>query len=63
MGWHTDSKFSLRAKYSQNSNGQLYNTPILIFTIGMDHILNWRRRYIKVNSNGHKSWCVEKENI
>ena len=63
MGWETDSKFSLRAKYSQSSNGHLYNTPILTFTIGMDCILNWKRRYIKVNSNGQKSWCVEKENI
>ena len=34
MGWHCDSKFSLSGKFMENSNGQKFNTPVLIFTIG-----------------------------
>ena len=34
MGWHCDSKFSLAGNFKLKSNGQTYNTPIVIFTIG-----------------------------
>ena len=63
MGWHTDSKYSISAKYCQKNNGQLYNTPVVIFTIGMDRLLFWRRRHILLKSNGRKTWCVEKDSI
>ena len=34
MGWHCDSKYSVSGKFITKRNGQMYNTPVLIFTIG-----------------------------
>ena len=31
MGWHCDSKYSLGGKFKENSNGQTYNTVVVIF--------------------------------
>ena len=39
MGWHCDSKYSLAGKFKENSNGQTYNTIVVIFTIGEDRYL------------------------
>ena len=59
MGWHCDNKFSLNGNFSQQRNGQLYNTPVVIFTIGMDRVLKWRRRITIVRHNGYKSWQTD----
>ena len=59
MGWHCDNKFSINGNFSQISNGQLYNTPVVIFTIGMSRVLNWRRRITRMKDNGFRSWEVE----
>ena len=59
MGWHCDNKFSLKGNFSQQRNGQLYNTPAVIFTIGMDRVLKWRRRVTIIKHNGYKSWQTD----
>ena len=63
MGWHCDSKHSLSGNFSKLTNGQLINTPVVIFTIGQGRLLKWRRRFTKWKDNGRKSWQVDKSTM
>ena len=58
MGWHCDSKYSLSGSFNQNSNGQTYNTVVVIFTVGEERFLQWRKRMTKINENGRKYYEV-----
>ena len=59
MGWHRDSKFSVAGKFKKKGNDQMYNTPVVIFTIGNKRLLHWRKRWTKMNENGYKSYSVD----
>jgi len=59
MGWHCDSKYTTTGKFSEKMNGQKYNTPVIIFTIGRERLLKWRKRYTHKRPNGYKSFEVE----
>ena len=60
MGWHCDSRFSVLGNFSAKLNGQMYNTPVVIFTIGKSRLLKWRKRFTIRNPNGHGSFEIEK---
>ena len=47
MGWHCDSKYNKKGEFLHNSNTQLINTPVVIFTIGLPRILKWRKRCLQ----------------
>ena len=59
MGWHCDSKYSLAGNFSKQTNGQMINTPVVIFTIGSSRELHWRRRFTSVNCRGNKCWKID----
>jgi len=59
MGWHCDSKYSTTGKFIEKLNGQKYNTPVVIFTIGKERLLKWRKRFTHKRSNGYKSFEIE----
>ena len=60
MGWHCDSRYSVSGNFSAKLNGQMYNTPVVIFTIGKSRLLKWRKRFTIRNPNGHGSFEIEK---
>ena len=59
MGWHTDSKHSLAGNFSLKTNGQLINTPVVIFTVCGTRMLHWRKRKTVTNERGNKIWVVD----
>ena len=59
MGWHCDSKYSTAGKFSDKMNGQVYNTPVVIFSIGRKRLLKWRKRFTKKKDNGYKSFEIQ----
>jgi len=59
MGWHCDSRYSVLGKFSDKLNGQMYNTPVIIFSIGKSRLLKWRKRFTVRNSSGHCSFEIE----
>ena len=63
MGWHCDSKFTLGDKFSEKMNGQKYNTPVIIFTIGKSCLLKWRKRFYKRKDNGYNSIDIVRDSI
>ena len=60
MGWHCDSKYSKKGSFLQNSNTQLINSPVIIFTIGTSRILKWSKQYLRLNSKGSPIWHYHK---
>ena len=62
MGWHCDSKYSKKGKFLLNTNSQMINTPVVIFTIGLPRILKWRKRCLLESSNGNEIWNYDKSN-
>jgi len=63
MGWHCDSKFSVKGKFLDNMNGQVYNTPVVIFSIGKSRYLKWRRRFVQKNLNGRNEFVIESKSL
>ena len=37
----------------------MINTPVVIFTIGRDRYLSWRRRFTRLSTKRRKSWHVD----
>ena len=60
MGWHCDSKYNKNGKFLKNSNSQVINTPVIVFTIGMSRMLKWRKRCLNRNKNGTLIWHYDK---
>ena len=41
------------------TNGQKYNTPVVIYTVGNSRVLHWRKRLTKLNERGNRTWVVD----
>ena len=63
MGWHCDSKYSISGKFLEKSNGQAFNTPVVIFTVGARRFLYWRRRWKQRSEKGYNRWAIDKNSI
>ena len=63
MGWHCDSKFSIKGKFLEKMNGQVYNTPVVIFSAGKSRYLKWRRRFVQKNINGRNEFVIESKSL
>ena len=61
MGWRCDTKYSKTGLFLPNSNTQLINSPVIIFTIEMSRVLKWRKRYLSENKNGNHTWHYNKK--
>ena len=44
MGWHADITHDSDGKYQPSQNSQRINTPTVVYTLGDERTLNWRRR-------------------
>ena len=44
MGWHADITHDADGKYQASQNSQRINTPTVVYTLGDERTLNWRRR-------------------
>ena len=47
MGFHSDGSYTKDGIFSIPRNCQVENTPTVVFSLGNDRDLNWRRRFLK----------------
>ena len=59
IGWHCDTKYKPDGTYSEG-NTIMYNTPIVIVTIGENRTLCWRKRVRQTQPKSKPRWIVDK---
>ena len=53
---HADSLYSVNTgKFSINGNSQRENTPTVVYSLGDEREVNWKRRFITLSSKGRKN--------
>ena len=58
IGWHCDTKYKSDGTYSER-NTIMYNTPIVIVTIGENRTLCWRKRVRQTQTKSSSKWTVD----
>ena len=61
MGYHSDCTYRLNdGKFDFTRNSQVINTPTVVYTLGDNRSLNWKRRHRVKGGKGRNVWNVDK---